>query len=599
MKPVTRFLLAAAVVASPAVVVGQGTTPGNGTADPWSALLLPRRHEPQPTTAAITADDLRTRLFIFSDDSMQGRLLGSKGNAEGVAYIADAFKRFGLEPAGDDSSFFQTVPVVGQAVDTTVTIAVNDTPLRAGVDYLLRTPIQPFPLRSVDEKRVIFAGDWADSLHRLPPARAAGRVVLLWSSTQPPQNPPGIPNRQLVESAYATAAAVLVVGLDSIPAETRAQFSEGTFPFVRSADTATTAAYAYVTGHAAEELLGKPLEKAQVGDSGRVVTGALRMRDVPIDFAYPARNVVAILPGSDPALRGEYVAIGAHNDHIGTTSDPLTDLHHPVPDDSEYVVNHLFRQSGADDRSPTLTAAQADRVNAILARVRAASHGASARIDSVFNGADDDGSGSVTLVEIAQYLASLPVRPKRSILFVSHVGEEWGLYGSQYFTDYPTVPRDSIVAQLNIDMIGRGDSSDVTGYKKGMQQRIHGNPDYLQLVGSRRLSTELGNLAEQVNTEDHHRLDFDYSLDANGHEQQIYCRSDHYSYARYGIPIIFFTTGGHADYHQVTDEPQYIDYDHMARVANFIADLTRHVADLDHRPVVDHPRPDPFGSCQQ
>ncbi len=100
----------------------------------------------------------------------------------------------------------------------------------------------------------------------------------------------------------------------------------------------------------------------------------------------------------------------------------------------------------------------------------------------------------------------------------------------------------------------------------------------MQLVGSRRLSTELGDLAEKVNTDDHHGLDFDYSLDANGHEQQIYCRSDHYSYARYGIPIIFFTTGGHADYHQVTDEPQFIDYDHMARVANFIADLARHVA---------------------
>ena len=88
-------------------------------------------------------------------------------------------------------------------------------------------------------------------------------------------------------------------------------------------------------------------------------------------------------------------------------------------------------------------------------------------------------------------------------------------------------------------------------------------------------------------------------MDANGHPQVIYCRSDHYEYARYGIPIIFFTTGGHADYHQVTDEPQTIDYGRMAQVANYVADLATHVANLDHRPVVDHPKPDPHGNCVQ
>ncbi|MGH7591541.1 MAG: M28 family peptidase, partial [Gemmatimonadales bacterium] len=101
------------------------------------------------------------------------------------------------------------------------------------------------------------------------------------------------------------------------------------------------------------------------------------------------------------------------------------------------------------------------------------------------------------------------------------------------------------------------------------------------------------------NKDDKHGLDFDYSLDANGHPMNIYCRSDHYSYARYGIPIIFFTTGGHSDYHQVTDEAEYIDYPHMARVDNYIEDLAVHVADLDHRPVVDQPKPDPHGACRQ
>jgi Zn-dependent M28 family amino/carboxypeptidase len=172
------------------------------------------------------------------------------------------------------------------------------------------------------------------------------------------------------------------------------------------------------------------------------------------------------------------------------------------------------------------------------------------------------------------------------------------LYGSQWFTDHPTVPRDSIVAQLNMDMVGRGAGSDITGSTKE-GGKVHGNPDYVQLVGSRRLSTQLGDLAETVNRSEKRPLSFDYTMDANGHPQVIYCRSDHYEYARYGIPIIFFTTGGHADYHQVTDEPQYIDYDRMARVAQYVADLATKVGNLDQRPVVDKAKPDPHGQCVQ
>ena len=204
----------------------------------------------------------------------------------------------------------------------------------------------------------------------------------------------------------------------------------------------------------------------------------------------------------------------------------------------------------------------------------------------------------MSALEIAQQMAALRPAPKRSILFVWHTGEEKGLLGSAYFTDHPTVPRDSIVAQLNMDMVGRGDAWDVTGHDINGAVR-HGGPGYLMLVGSRRLSTELGDLIEAVNKDDHHNMVFDYSFDANGHPDNIYCRSDHYEYARWGIPITFFTTGLHSDYHQVTDEPEYIDYAHMARVAGLIEDVAVHVADLDHRVVVDHPKPDPNAACRQ
>ncbi len=256
-----------------------------------------------------------------------------------------------------------------------------------------------------------------------------------------------------------------------------------------------------------------------------------------------------------------------------------------------------MRPEGADDRGKQATPEEQAAVDSLLGAWRAA-HPGPVRMDSISNGADDDGSGTVTELEIAERIVSLPVKPKRSILFVWHTGEERGLLGSTYFTDHATVPRDSIVAQLNMDMIGRGGADDETGRTKDGTP-LHGGPGYLQLVGSRRLSTELGDLIERVNVEGKHGLHFDYAMDADGHPSNIYCRSDHYEYARFGIPITFFTTGLHSDYHQVTDEPQTIDYDGMARIGRFVEDVALHVADLDHRVVVDHPKPDPNGRCRQ
>jgi hypothetical protein len=195
-------------------------------------------------------------------------------------------------------------------------------------------------------------------------------------------------------------------------------------------------------------------------------------------------------------------------------------------------------------------------------------------------------------------MAGLKVKPKRSTLFVWHVGEEKGLWGSHYYTEHPTVPRESIIAQLNLDMVGRGASTDQTGKSKDGKD-LFGGPDYLQLVGSRRLSTELGDLVERVNTTKKHGFTFDYGMDANGHPMNIYCRSDHYEYARWNIPVTFFTTGGHAEYHQLTDEPQYIDYPHMSRVAKLVADIALTVGNNAKRPVVDGMKMDPRGSCKQ
>ena len=584
----TTALVAASLIAGSAAAQQAATAPSDAGAPPaWDVLMRGRVHTPTPTTAAITPADLKTRLYIFADDSMQGRLLATAGNVKGVEYIASEVKRMGLTPMGDNGTFFQAVNVVDRKFDLASKLVVGTTEFAPWTDYVLRD--QGSAARTLTGVQAIFGGTWGDSASLIDPAATPGKLVVLRVNAAgvTPGSGGGV-NRGIASRHFPNAAGIAVASLEAMPPQMIQIFQQpsqilkdGTDPEVPS--------FLYINSRVADALLGANIDSAKVGAVGSAVTSTPRFLESPTE--YPARNVVAVIRGSDPKLRDEYVAIGAHNDHIGWST-------RPVAHDSIFVVNHLFRTGGADDRPPQLDAAQQAQVNALIADIRKRSNGASARPDSIYNGADDDGSGSVSALEIAQYFAAQKVKPKRSLLFVWHVGEEAGLYGSEWYTDHPTVPRESIIAQLNMDMIGRGAASDNTGVTKA-GARNHGNPDYVQLVGSRRLSTELGDLAETVNRGEKRPLSFDYSMDANGHPQNIYCRSDHYEYARYGIPIIFFTTGGHADYHQVTDEPQYIDYDRMARVAQYVADLATRVANSDHRPVVDKTKPDPHGQCVQ
>jgi hypothetical protein len=292
--------------------------------------------------------------------------------------------------------------------------------------------------------------------------------------------------------------------------------------------------------------------------------------------AIPARNVIGVLRGSDPVLQNEYVVVSAHNDHVGVARQA-------VDHDSLRVTNFA---AAMRKRGTSAAAAQAWATHALdsLRALRAP------RADSIFNGADDDGSGTVALLEIAEAMAASPIKPRRSILFISHTAEEEGLLGSEWFTDHPTVPLDSLVAELDMDMIGRGSPADVA----------NGGPAYLELIGTRRLSTELGDVAERVDAKEPIPFKFNYAFDAPGDREQYYCRADHYSYARYGIPSINFSRGDHPDYHEVTDEPQYIDYEALARVTTFVRDLALELANLDHRVVIDKQKQkDPHAGCVQ
>jgi hypothetical protein len=537
---------------------------------------LPLKHAPQPTTPAITAADLMTRLYVFADDSMMGREVGTVYNLKGTAYIEGELRKLGLQPAGDNGTFFQNLPIFNVVPSTAPAITVDGKSFAAPNDFIPRDNSVFGTVRSFDGVPVIYGGVYGDTATMVSPVEAIGKFVVMSVPNGPDGKPMALNNRQQLTGYYLQSAGVGVVSLDYIDAENRqvvlapSQIFRG-----GGASGLTVPAFMYVSHNMAEALMGAPLVGLKRGAAGRTVQGAAKWTETPA----PGRNVVAILPGSDPKLRNEYVAIGAHNDHIGFNRTP-------VDHDSLRAFNTVVRPKGADDENRPATAAEQARIRAILDSLRRVN---TPRLDSIFNGADDDGSGTVSVLEIAEAFARSPNKPRRSLLFVWHAGEEKGLWGSEYFTDHPTVPRDSIVAQLNMDMVGRG----------GVHDEENGGPGYLQLIGSRRLSTELGDIVEAVGKTQPMPFRFDYSYDANGHPQQYYCRSDHYEYARYGIPITFFSTGGHRDYHQVTDEPQYIDYAQMSRVANLVHDVAARVANLDHRVVVDKPKPDPKGECRQ
>ncbi|HJR60634.1 MAG TPA: M20/M25/M40 family metallo-hydrolase, partial [Vicinamibacterales bacterium] len=233
-------------------------------------------------------------------------------------------------------------------------------------------------------------------------------------------------------------------------------------------------------------------------------------------------NVVGIVEGTDAKLKDTYVAFGAHYDHNGVreTAKPGEDM--------------------------------------------------------INNGADDDGSGTVAIMAIAKAFATGP-KPKRSLLFVWHAGEESGLLGSRYMADYPVVGDiDKIVTQLNMDMVGRNQGDDPA------------NTNMVLVVGSDRISTELHNINEEANASMAKPLELDYTMNDPADPQSIYTRSDHYSYAAKGVPIVFYFTGLHPDYHRPSDTVDKILFDKVQRIAQLAYETGRRVADSEKAPVKDY-----------
>lgn len=575
----TAALAALAYGCAPAATVQPGTpAPAATQAVEPAPSILPARFAAQPTTARITPRDLMSRLYTIADDSMMGRQAGHRGNYMATEYIAAEFRRMGLEPAGENGTFFQTIPLTVTRLAPGASLSVDGAALRLGNDFVplphIETRFTYVPQMEVRDAPVVFGGRLGERM--ISDAQAAGKVVVVL----PPIVQGQVNYRMWLvpQPELPSAAAVLVASLDISSQSLR------NLPFAQQSGLVDVSqiptrgpAGVIITADLARRLLGADPATLAPGAAGPArVSGAFNYAPRPVDA--PARNVVAILRGSDPAVNGQYVGISAHNDHEGFAETA-------VDHDSAIAYNTVMRPQGANDPVGTPTDAQWARIRAL----RDSLSRDGTKRDSIFNGADDDGSGTVALLEIAEAMASNSTRPRRSVLFISHTAEEAGLLGSRHFTDHSTVPRDSIVTVLNMDMVGHGRAEEVRG----------GGPYSIQMIGARRLSTELGTLIDALNGRRTPPMQIDYSWDAAGHPANRYCRSDHFMYARYGIPITYFSLGYHPHYHMVTDEPQYIDYDHSARVASFLHDIALEVANRPGRLVVDGPRQDPNAPCQQ
>jgi hypothetical protein len=517
--------------------------------------------------ASITLDDLKGWLTHFSSDELQGRQVFTEGLGLAAAYIETHLKQWGVKPAGAAGSYLQTVRVQGVNVTSrsSVTVQVGDETrtFRDGEGVYFARNAGAKQTTTLD--RVEFAGyglDAPGANHFDWRGKDVRGAAVVFIGTNGPKGIDAQAYRRILSgrSRYALdqMRAAATVGPASNASRSGQQNAavggrSGVVDFtttqrldqmVPPAVTVTDAFYEFLFSKAPTryaELRRKA--DAQEPLPSFALEGVKITFNVDADYVVVrtqlTSNVVGIVEGSDSRLKSTYVAIGAHYDHVG------------------------YAQSapGAEGRPSAPGRVTKGREE-----------------DRVWNGADDDGSGSVALMAIARAFAQ-GTRPKRSLLFVWHAGEESGLYGSRYFADHPTVPLDNIVAQLNIDMIGRNrdDRAD--------------EANTVYLVGSDRISSELHEVSRDANRALAQPLTLDYEMNDPADLEQVYYRSDHYSYAAKGIPVIFFTTGLHADYHANTDEVSKIEFPKLTRVAQLVYATGAQLANLDRAPARDNKGP--------
>jgi Zn-dependent M28 family amino/carboxypeptidase len=476
--------------------------------------VLPTPATASTAAATIQPRDFHARIGFLASDALQGRDTPSQGLEAAAAYISSEFYRAGLRPAGTDGYLqrwpYSTLALDPAAVHLEFRTAAASRTLVFGQDYYVAAgSAEPFSGGIVFASRQL-AGD--------AEVRSAlrDRAVAVY---MPELSQGAVMTARNAADAAGAAALVVLLG----PAVSQADIARSAAAAQRPTRAVQRLPVFFVRHDRARQLLadgGLDFDAATGTDAparASALTGVTAFVGArPGETRHMPPNVVGVLPGSDPALRGTYVVFSAHFDHVGV--------------------------AGAGSWQCT---AIAD--------------------NRICNGADDNASGTAAILELAHAYAALPEPPRRSLVFLAVSGEEKGLLGSAYYADNPTVPIDSIVANINLDMLGRN------------------HPDSVVVIGQ--TYSSLGPLLHQVNDR-HPELAMTVSDDL-WPEQRFFYRSDHFSFARREVPALFFFTGVHEDYHRPTDTVDRIDLDKITRITRLVFHYGMAIANDAERPAWD------------
>ncbi len=495
---------------------------------------------PEKYAQYISAEDAGKHLSILASDEFEGRETGKPGADKAANYIADEFKKMGLQ-APVNGSYFLDIPLVENAFKIN-SFSVSGTPYSSGKDFYGTGS----DAKTINSAEVVFIGYGISDTNYddLKGIDITGKVVLYINDGEPvasgvskitgkADKSTWVTNRNKRIQFLQSKQPALILAVNPNVATMLKRFGGspgGRLSIKKEGTPAAQAAVFTITPEIATQVLknsGKTYEdlKKAIDQSGEPQTQTIKA-DVSASYAAESKDVKAVdvlgyLPGTD--LKDEVLVFSAHYDHLGLNAN-----------------------------GP----------------------------DKVFNGADDDGSGTTGILEIARAFTQAKkdgFGPRRSILFLGNVGEEKGLLGSEYYTDHPVFPLANTITDLNIDMIGR------VGFD------YIGKPDsanYVYTIGSAMLSKELHQINEDANNKYIH-IEQDYKYDDLNDPNRFYYRSDHYNFAKHGVPIIFYFNGVHADYHQVSDEISKINFPLLAKRAQLVFYTGWDLANRDKRPVVD------------
>lgn len=486
----------------------------------------------------IKAEDFKKHLYVLASDDFQGRETGTEGIEKAAKYIEGHLDALGFPKVGMENSYFQNVGFRFSNWQENE-MFVNGNRYKHLWDYLAFQSRNE-PMDSFSTNEVIFLGYGIDDKEYSDYKRnkVSGKVIMIYNGepfdkkgkshiTGTAEVSDWTLERKLETAKKHGVKMVLIIEEDIkklLMDNRRLVLGNSTTLLTGDNMVSPYANSVHISSSIANEIIGKKLKKVTKSrDRSRKKGKArdvklkpeLNVKQTLVNNDLLGKNILAYIEGTDK--KDELIIVTAHYDHVG------------------------FRG------------------------------------EEIFNGADDNGTGTTSLLEMTDAFIMAKkngISPRRSILFMWVTGEEKGLLGSQYYSENPIFPLENTVANINIDMIGRSD------------EKYAGRGDYIYVIGSDRLSTDLHKINESVNSE-YSRLVFDYTYNSESDPNRFYFRSDHYNFARKGIPAIFFFSGVHEDYHQPTDTPDKINYEKSEHIARHIAQLTWELANREERIVVD------------